>query len=285
VATIRFSLSRFEEFLKAIQHKYIRKYEGAGGKPRYIYADKRANRHGEHSVSGKHLTNEEHYKEGSMFSAGAGKGHYVIDKIEGDRVSYHLDDTDGKGTPGEAQHSSLTEFKAMTAKAHEGAAKKHAEAGLSRRVNALERAKKIGSRPHVERAEKEVARWQGVHKEHLPKPKKEEAKQPTAEPPKEEAKPPTPKQESAPIESPEEAKVTSKKVRGVFEKLQRGDLEIDDALGQVSRLMAGSEAARTEAKKQIKFMFGGSEGFMSHFDKAIEAGESWVVKALEWIKG
>lgn len=592
---------------KAIQYKYLRRYPAKNGRWRYVYPNKGGDRHGEHTVSGKRLDNEAHFQKGSMFSAGSGKGHYVIDAIEGDKVSFHLDDTDGKGTPGKAQQSSLGEFKGMVAQAHPQGPKKPsqeapqakkekpveqpkqnkqpeqpqppkpaspspkkdspsvadlkktgeefqaqvvkelgkpganherlasllgdlhrvtsslrdnaspetrrdaqavldslwnrseekpAEAKLSQEaapdeatIQAKAGAKKIGQgaygrvyrdsgpppralkygkvtqedyevgsvaselgigpkihggKPAGDKEEgslsmefleghqtmRQVLEGAGIKGQdkavaeggqvdlapkNLTEPQKqalfdavsktfplfeklhtagyahndghvdnilfsssgeaklidfglatkgfdsavaeldspkytmlvsycravspelggqiskaigkakdranahgwhstatkgiltdyyadvnkalEQHKANTKQAPvAEKAGTATPKaatattqdkpspKEQPKVESPQEAKASSKQVRGVFEKLQRGEMEVDEALGHVSKMMAGSEAARDEAKKQIKFLFGGSEGFMAHFSKALESGDSWVAKALEWLK-
>lgn len=153
---------------KAVQHKYLRKYK-KGNRWRYVYPSK-GSRHGDdHHVSAhKAIGKDEEIHAGASFSAGVGKGHLVVESVKDGKVSFHHDDVDGKGTKGRIETVSLGEFKQRLKDAHADAHKAHAEAGLERRKELLEKAKKHGTEKHVSRAKKEVDRWQDKHKEHLP---------------------------------------------------------------------------------------------------------------------
>lgn len=150
----------WELIQKALQHKYIRKYKGKNGKWIYVYAD--GSRHGDHSVAGHKLdVKDEHIHEGATFSAGSGKGHYVVKSAKDGKVTFHHDEG------GEEHTLSHDEFKKHVKSAHADAAKRHATEGLEKRQDLLERAEKHGTDKHKERAQKELARWKEQHKEHF----------------------------------------------------------------------------------------------------------------------
>lgn len=151
----------WELVFKALAHKYLSKRKGKNGKWIYVYAD--GSRHGDHSVAGHKLdVKDEHIHEGASFSAGSGKGHYVVKSAKDGKVTFHHDE-DGK------EHTlSHDEFKKHVKGAHKEAAKKHATEGLQKRKDVLDRAEKHGTDAHKKRARQELHRWIKQHKdEHL----------------------------------------------------------------------------------------------------------------------
>ena len=159
---------------KAISHKYIRRYKGHDGKYRYVYSESGDRHHAEAKVSATKLAGDDsHYHEGASFSLGKQMGHAVIESNKDGMITFHNDDVDGKGDHGKSQTVSAEQFKKMVTDLHSGDIKRHAEEGLAKRKDIHERAKKAGSEKHIDRASKEVNRWEQLHKEHLPQPKKE----------------------------------------------------------------------------------------------------------------
>lgn len=166
---------------KALQHKYVRRWRDAKGRYRYEYPRDKGDRHSKeaHISRDAHLGEDDHYQAGSAFSAGAGKGHYIIESVKDGKVTFHHDDTDGKGTKGNSETLSLSEFKARIQEAHKEAFERAATEGLQKRKDILQRAKMHGTEDHIKRAEKELARWKEKHGDLLPK-----EVLPNAEPPK-----------------------------------------------------------------------------------------------------
>ena len=97
-----------DSLLKAAGHKYIKRIPyTSGGKTRYRYIYKVT-----HTAGGKHVLDPDHMIVGAAFQLepGAGKEvHAHITKVDGDMVTYRLDDGPNKGTM-------VTESKAALAK-------------------------------------------------------------------------------------------------------------------------------------------------------------------------
>ena len=84
------------DLLKAAGHKYIKRVPyTSGGKMRYRYIYKVT-----HMAGGKHVLDPEHMVQGAAFMLSSAKGsevHAHITKVDGDMVTYRLDDGPRKG--------------------------------------------------------------------------------------------------------------------------------------------------------------------------------------------
>ena len=85
-----------DSLLKAAGHKYIKRVPyTSGGKTRYRYIY-----HVTHTAGGKHVLDPEHMVQGAAFMLSSAKGsevHAHITKVDGDMVTYRLDDGPKKG--------------------------------------------------------------------------------------------------------------------------------------------------------------------------------------------
>ena len=85
-----------DSLLKAAGHKYIKRVPYmSGGKTRYRYIY-----HVTHTAGGKHVLDPEHMVQGAAFMLSSAKGsevHAHITKVDGDMVTYRLDDGPKKG--------------------------------------------------------------------------------------------------------------------------------------------------------------------------------------------
>jgi len=108
---------------KAQGHEWIRR-TGSPGNYKYFYAkDKHGGNTSRHSegaaVAGhEHSIDTASIKPGHMYSAGSGEGHYEVQKVEGDKVSFRPDDVDGKGKKGRTVTMSASSFKSLVEGSH-----------------------------------------------------------------------------------------------------------------------------------------------------------------------
>lgn len=149
---------------KAVQHKYIRRYK-VKGKWRYVYPDKKGGggRHsGDHHVAAHHVeVQDEHLHAGASFALGPGRGHLIVEKVEGGKVHYYNDDPKGDGSGrGKTKTSSIEAFRLVVEGVHKEAATRHAQAGWERRKDTLRRAERSGSGKHIARARQELEGWE-----------------------------------------------------------------------------------------------------------------------------
>jgi len=155
---------------KAAHHKYLRKYKNKG-KWRYVYPGE-GSRHkggeGTRKVSHRQLVGkDEHYHEGAAFSGGDGKAHFEIVKRDGDKITYRIDEGTRSGQPGPPFTTSLGEFKKMVGDIHIEASGRHADEGLKKRLDILNRAREHGTRVHVLAAKREIRAWGDANQKHL----------------------------------------------------------------------------------------------------------------------
>ena len=158
------------EVIKARAHKYLRRYRGKDGKYKYVYpkkAGKAASRHeGAMSDHKSYLGDKKIYQPGTSFAAGAGKGHYVIESVKGNSITFHLDE-DETGAKGEARTMSYKDFRNMLRSEHRESFKRAAREGLQRRKDVL--VKTMEGTPARKRAENEVRRWESANSDYLPR--------------------------------------------------------------------------------------------------------------------
>lgn len=159
------ALPIIESTEKAFGHKHLRKYRDSKGKWRYIYPTKRkgkgAGRHEIGAMADIHkiipAEGHEHHV-GEAISAGAGKGHWVVDAVDGDKLTVRHDDV-----PGSTKTVTRAKFKQMIHDAHQSEIHEHVQDGLERRQAVLDSAQQIGSAKHIARAAMEVQRWKSEH--------------------------------------------------------------------------------------------------------------------------
>ena len=152
----------WDDMIKALAHKYIRRTR-KGNRWHYVYAD---DRHGSsHKVAAADVHKFAHEGGvGDAIHAGAGKGHLVISKVDGDTVHFHHDDVDGAGTHGETMTMNRAALHEHLKATHSDAIERHTQAGLERRQQVLARAREIApDAPATKRAAKELARWKDAH--------------------------------------------------------------------------------------------------------------------------
>lgn len=155
------------EVIKGRTHKYLRRYRGKDGKYRYVYPKKKASRHRGGGTDHKSfLGDKKIYQPGTSFAAGGGKGHYIIESVKGNTITFHLDE-DETGAKGEARTMSYADFRNMLRSEHRESFKRAAREGLQRRKDVL--ARTMPDTPAHKRALNEVLRWESANSDYLPR--------------------------------------------------------------------------------------------------------------------
>ena len=160
-----------DSLLKAAGHKYIKRVPYmSGGKTRYRYIYKVT-----HTAGGKHVLDPDHMVVGAAFQMepGAGKEvHAHITKVDGDMVTYRLDDGPNKGTM-------VTESKAALAKKLNEKHGVHAAISAERdkQAKVVADLKAVGASPkQVAREQARLERLEAALPARAPEPKSEEPK-------------------------------------------------------------------------------------------------------------
>lgn len=144
--------------------KFLRKYKGPSGKMVYVYARKKkgrtpgsrvsTDRHEVASTRSKIMGEKKHYTKGSAFTAGAGKGHYIIDEVHPDgSFQIRLTD-DGTGQSSDLGRMSYKDFRKRLRADHHEEFRQAAQEGLAARRDAYHKAMAYGTKKQKDRARK-----------------------------------------------------------------------------------------------------------------------------------
>ena len=170
----------FVEIIKGRTTKYLRRWRVTNKKTgksswRYAYPSKRGGkkrtRHEGHATEHKRVLGEssdKHYHAGASFAAGKGKGHFIIESVDGKNLTFYLDE-DEHGNRGPVQTMSRADFRVLLREEHREEFEKAAMEGLIARQDLFQECLLggVATERQIELAKAEMLRWHKENKAYL----------------------------------------------------------------------------------------------------------------------